>query len=157
MSATGDEEGRAQRSRIEQLQGRAKQARLELEEVETFGFTAQLEELTAAAAAAEKDAGLLERDARATTERLAVVKCEVEEAERQLLAPRTVSSVGLVVGVLTVGLGMGAFFVALALAVGPHPPWAEALAVAVALAPPPLLAWLWRRRLSGGGTFRSLS
>jgi hypothetical protein len=155
-----DEQGREQRKRLELLQGRAKEARQELEEAETPGFTEQLRQLNEDAAAAEKNAGLLERDARTTAERLAMVRHDVEEAERQLQVPRTVGSVSPAVSLIAVGFGSGALWLMMQLATSPDlqgPLWVKAAALGMALVPPPLLAWLWRRRLSGGGTFRSRS
>ena len=154
-----DDGGRAQRKLVEELQGRAKQARADLDVAETEGFTEQLNQLAADADAAEKDAGLIERDARGAAERLTLVRNEVAEAERQLLAPRTVSAVSPAVLALTVGFAVAAFVGALELVNLPaiDQPWFRAVAVAGGLVPPPILAWLWRRRLSGGGTFRTRS
>ena len=154
-----DDGGRAQRKLLEELQGRAKQARLELEEVETEGFSEQLAQLTEDVASSEKDAGLIERDARATAQRLGVVRHEVEEAERQLLVPKTVAKVSPAVTMMTLGLGVAAVWGMFQLFNLPYlnEPWFRAAALGCGLVPAPILAWLWRRRLSGGATFRSRS
>lgn len=154
-----DPDARRQRQELEALQGRAKLARQRLEEAQTEGFVEELAALEEHAQQTEVQASQLEANSRATAQRLEGVQHDVSEAERQLLAPKTVSRAGIVAPVASVALLCGFSTLAAELSRVPWPPpsWVGVATLALVALPMPLLAGLWRRRLSGGGTFRTPS
>ena len=157
MSASDPDGGRARRKELELLQARLKEAREDLEAPHTLGYAEDVKQLIEDALSVDAEAIAREREASAATSQLAAFRHDVEEAERQLLAPKTVMAVGpatvavsfagfvgcviTLSGLLTQGPTLGGYVVLGALAVLPGP----------------LVAWVWRRRLSGGGTFRNPS
>lgn len=152
-----DAAGRARRKELELLQGRLKEAQQDFEAAHGEGYAEELERLLEDTLAFEAEAVMLERDARDKAQRLVAFRHDVEEAERQLLAPKTVSSVGPA----TLSLAFAsviASVVTLGVFLSGAPTFSQLVVVGVlAVVPPPVLAWVWRRRLSGGGTFRSPS
>ncbi len=151
------DDGRARRKHLEQLQARLKQARLDLDAPHTEGYVEEVRQLIEDTLAVDSEAVMLEREERDTARRLVKFRHDVAEAERQLLAPKAVSSVSPAVVALT--LGSAAASVLVVATFLPGMPTREGWLVmgALAVLPPPVLAWIWRRRLSGGGTFRSPS
>ncbi|MBS1151511.1 MAG: hypothetical protein H6Q89_3209, partial [Myxococcaceae bacterium] len=94
------------RRQLELLQGRLKEAKADFEAPHTEGYAEELKQLIEDAIAIEAEAVVREREARDTTRQLAAFRHDVEEAERQLLAPKAVSSVGPATALLTVASGV---------------------------------------------------
>ena len=149
--------GRARRKELELLQGRLKEAKHDFDLPHTEGYVEELKQLIEDAIATDADAVMREREVRDTAQRLASFRHDVEEAERQLLVPKAVSSVGNAVIALTVGSCVASAVTLLSLLSGPPTFTGHVVLGVLAVLPPPVLAWVWRRRLSGGGTFRSPS
>lgn len=148
---------REKREELELLQGRLKEAKEDLEQAHTEGYAEEVKQLIEDTLAADAEAVLREREVRDTASRLVAFRHDVEEAERQLLVPRAVKSVSPAVLALTVA-SLFASGMALASLLSGAPTFDGYLVMgALAVIPPPVLAWVWRRRLSGGGTFRSPS
>ena len=152
-----EDSGRARRKELELLQGRLKEAQQDLELAQSEGFPEELQQLKDDAKAIDIEAVKRERDVRDTSQRLSAFRHDVEEAERQLLAPKAVSSVGPAVAAVSMASVVGACWV-LATFLTSEPSFTGYVVMGtMAVLPAPVLAWVWRRRLSGGGTFRSPS
>ncbi len=152
-----DDSGRARRKQLELLQGRLKEAKADLLLEHSEGHLETLAQLKDDALAREMDAATREREARDTGQRLAKFRHDVEEAERQLLVPRTVQTVSPAVVAFALASTL-ASVVTLAIYLNEAPSTEGYVVMGIlSLVPPPLLAWVIRRRLSGGGTFRNPS
>jgi len=152
-----DDDGRARRRQLELLQARLKEAKEDLDVPHTEGYVDELRRLLEETLAIDAEAVASEARIHDTESRLGAFRHDVEEAERQLLAPKTVSSVGPVTLVLTLATAVASGATLLRLLSGPPTALGYLLLGALVALPPPLLAWVWRRRLSGGGTFRNPS
>jgi hypothetical protein len=151
------EDGRARRKELELLQGRLKEAKEDFEAPHTEGYVEELKQLIEDTLAIDAEAVMAERDVRDTARRLGAFRHDVEEAERQLLAPKAKSSVGPAVAMLTLASVVASGMTLVSLLSGAPTLTGWLVMGGLAVIPPPLLAWVWRRRLSGGGTFRSPS
>ena len=87
MSASDPDGGRARRKELELLQARLKEAREDLEAPHTLGYAEDVKQLIEDALSVDAEAIAREREASAATSQLAAFRHDVEEAERQLLAP----------------------------------------------------------------------
>lgn len=150
-----DDAGRARRKELELWQGRLKEAHEDLELAHTEGYPEELKRLLEDTLAVETDAVLHERKASDTKKQLEKVRHDVEEAERQLLAPKTVSSVSPVTVLVALSCGVASLMTLIDLIRAPPTVFGYALMGLLGVVPAPVLAWIWRRRFSGGGTFRS--
>lgn len=152
-----DDSGRVRRKELELLQGRLKEAQQDFEAAHTEGYAEEVKQLIEDTLAIDAEAVQREAEARTTAQRLVVFRHDVEEAERQLLAPRTVSSVGAATVMVSIATLTASFVTLISFLTGQPSTLGYVVLGALAVLPSPLLAWVWRRRLSGGGTFRSLS
>ena len=152
-----DDTGRARRKELELLQGRLKEAKADFEQPHTEGYVEEVKRLIEETLEIDADAVMREREVRDAARRLAAVRHDVEEGERQLLAPKVISNVGPG----TVALTALSMFVSVWILLDWLPdqptPFRYVVLGLFVVIPPPLLAWVWKRRLSGGGTFRTPS
>lgn len=157
MKPSDEEVGRARRKELELLQGRLKEAQQDFELTHSQGYAEELKQLIDDTKAIEAEAVMKEREVRDTERRLVTFRSDVEEAERQLMAPKARASVGPAVVALSLSSALASVMTLISLLSGAPTTTGWVVMGALAVLPPPLLAWVWRRRLSGGGTFRSPS
>lgn len=144
-----DDPGRAQRKQLELLQARLKEAQQDLELAHTEGYLDELRALSEDARAAEAAAVDAERRAASTGEQLARVRHDVAEAERHHLAPRAVYRTSPAVAAIALCAGLGAASVMASLLSGGPTPLGYGVLAAMVVLPPPVAAWVYRRRFSG--------
>ncbi len=148
---------RARRQQVELLQARMKEAIEDLKASHTEGYLEAVQQLTDDTAVAEGKAALREREARAAAHQLDAVRQSVAEAERKVLAPRARASVGPAVVMLTFTGLVACGALVTSLLSGPPTLGGWVVLTMLALMPPPLVAWVWRQRLSEAATLRNPS
>ncbi len=144
-----DDGARAQRKALELLQARLKEAQQDLEVAHSDGFLETLKDLSEEARAAEQEARAREDEVSLNAARLVRLQHDVAEAERNQLAPRAVFTVSPALGALTL-LGMLGSIVLMTNMLTDGPSQGGYLVLgALTVLPPPVLAWVMKRRFSG--------
>lgn len=146
---TADDAGRAQRKTLELLQARLKEAQDDLELSHSEGHLEALNALVADARAAEAEANAREGEVAANAAKLARVRHDVAEDERKALAPRAVYQVSPALGALTVLGLLGSIVLMSDLITDAPTDVGYAILAALVVLPPPVAAWVMKRRFSG--------